>query len=61
MKECNGNNTLERQDPIVTDDKFDLILESLHTLAVELENDFHKESESKSILLSSNVEPFQIE
>lgn len=61
MKECNGNNTLERQDSILTDDKFDLILESLHTLAVELENDFHKESESKSILLSSNVEPFQIE
>jgi len=59
MRECNGNKSLERQESIVTDDKFDLILESLHSLAVELEKDFHNESETKSKLPS--IETFQRE
>jgi len=47
VSKSNGNLSADRKDSIVTDAKFDLILASLQSLAVELERDFHIESETK--------------
>lgn len=54
--EPNGNLDAQRKDSIVTDAKFDLILASLQSLAVEIERDFHNESEAKFSKLGTKSE-----
>jgi hypothetical protein len=51
---ANGNIASERKDSIVTDAKFDCILASLQSLAVEIERDFQTESGAKFPKLSPN-------